>query len=139
MTKTIQGFAIKIFINGKVFGEVQEASWTLDYAEQEIYGIDSVFPQEISTAKIATYGNIKGLRLRQTNGLQSINARPLLEKALANPYISIRIQDRLSGEDLLFCPNAKISSEAWNVAAKGILSLSFSFRAMSGLQPLDRK
>lgn len=138
MTKIIQGSAVKVFINGKVFGEVQEVSWTIDYAEQETYGIDSVFPQEISVTKVASYGSIKGLRIRQTNGLQSINARPLLEKILSNPYISIRIQDRYTGEDLVFFPKSKVASESWGVQAKGVLSLSFSFRALAGFQPLDR-
>lgn len=138
MTKTIQGASVKVFINGKVFGEIQEVSWTIDYAEQEIFGVDSLFPQEIAPTKITTSGSIKGLRVRLTNGLQSIKARPVLSELLASPYISIRIQDRLTGEDLAFFPRAKIGSESSNVPAKGILSLSFQFRAMSALQPLDR-
>lgn len=138
MTKTIQGASVKVFINGKVFGEIQEITWTSDYAEQEIYGVDSLFPQEITPTKVATSGSVRGLRIRQTNGLQSIRARPVLSELLSSPYISIRIQDRLTGEDLAFFPRAKIGSESCTVAAKGVLSLSFQFRALSMLQPLDR-
>lgn len=138
MTKTIQGAAVKVFINGQLWGAVQEISWTLDYSEQELYGIDSPFPQEIHGVKTSAYGSIKGLRIRQSNGLQGIQARPVIHEVLSSPYISIRVQDRFSGEDLVFFPRAKVASETHSVPAKGILSVSFQFRAMAGWQPMDR-
>lgn len=138
MTHTIQGSAVKIFINGKVWGAAQEVSWTTDYAEKELYGIDNPFPQEIYGAKVATYGSIKGLRTRQSGGTQGVGLRPILQEFASSPYVSIRIQDRYSGEDLVYMPKAKVSSEALSVGTKGILVLNIQFRAMAGWQPQDR-
>lgn len=138
MTKIIPGFSIKIFINGKVFGEVNQASWTVDSAEQEIDGIDSMFAQEIASVRHRAFGSFKGFRIRQSNGLASINARPILAELIASPYISIRIQDRHTGEDLIYFPKAKITSESYSVGAKGMLMADLSFRALAGWQPLDR-
>lgn len=136
--KVIAGANIKVYINGKVYSEVQQLSWTIDYGEEEIYGIDSIFPQEIKTTRISVSGSLSGVRVENSNGLQGQSIRHGIRDSLFAPYISIRIFDRKSGEDVLFIPSAKVTSENTSVSAKGIMKTNFSFKGLQALQPLDR-
>jgi hypothetical protein len=136
--RTIAGAHIKLYINGSVYNEVRQVSYTIDYGEEPIYGIDSVFPQEIKITRISIQGTISGLRLANSNGLQGQNIRPGIRDSIFAPYISIRLFDRRTGEDVIFIPHARITNEKVDVSAKGIVTTSFSFTGLQPQQPLDR-
>jgi hypothetical protein len=136
---TIAGAHIRIYINGVVYNESQQLSYTIDYGEEPIYGIDSVHPQEIKITRISLQGSVSGLRIANSNGLQGYNIRPGIRNSVFAPYISIRVQDRRTGEDILFVPYAKVTNERLDVSAKGIVKVSFSFTGLQPQQPLDRK
>jgi hypothetical protein len=136
--RVMVGAHIKLYINGNVYNEVQELSYIMDYGEEAIYGIDSVFPQEIKITKVSIQGSVSGVRVRGTNGLQGKNIRPEITQSHFAPYISIRITDRRSGEDIMFVPYARVSQEKLSVTAKGVVNASFSFIGLQGQQQLDR-
>jgi hypothetical protein len=137
--RTISGAQIKIYINGIVYDEAQQLDYTIDYGEEPIYGIDSFFPQEIKITRISVQGTISGLRVKDSNGLQGYSIRPGVRDSVFAPYISIRIADRETGEDILFIPNAKVTNERSSVSAKGVMKTTFSFTGLQPQQPLDRK
>ena len=132
------GAHIKLYINNKLYKVGQTIMLDLDYGETEIYGIDSAHPQEIAPTKVSVRGNVTGLRIKQSGGLQGINARPLFTDIAASPYISIRIQDRSTGEDIIFIPQAKVTKETITMATRATVKANFSFSGIVGLQPLDR-
>lgn len=136
--RVISGAHLRIWINGKVYNEAQQLSYNIDYGEEPIYGIDSIFPQEIKITRISVTGNISGVRVANSNGLQGYNIRSGIRESQYSPYISIRIQDNRTEEDILFIPYAKVTNEKMSVSAKGIVSTSFSFSGLQPLQPLDR-
>ena len=136
--RTIAGAHLKVYINGVVYNESQQLDYSIDYGEEPIYGIDSIFPQEIKVTRVSVTGTISGLRLANSNGLQGANIRPGIRSSYFAPYISIRITDRRTGEDILFVPYAKVINEKTNVSAKGIMKTSFSFTGLQPQQPLDR-
>ena len=136
--RTIAGAHLKLYINGKVFSEVQQVSYTIDYGEEPIYGIDSVFPQEIKITRISIQGSVSGLRIANSNGLQGSNIRPGIRDSIFAPYISIRLYDRRTGEDIMFIPNARVTNEKLDVSAKGVAKISFNFIGLQPQQPLDR-
>jgi hypothetical protein len=136
--RVISGAHIKIWINGTVYNEAQQLSYSIDYGEEPIYGIDSIFPQEIKITRISVTGNISGVRIANSNGLQGYNIRSGIRDSQFAPYISIRIQDNRTEEDILFIPHARIVNEKVNVSAKGIVTSSFAFSGLQPLQPLDR-
>ena len=137
--RTIAGAHIKVYINGIVYNEVQQLQYTIDYGEEPIYGIDSVFPQEIKITRVSIQGSISGVRTAQSNGLQGYDIRPKIFDSIFAPYISIRIFDRKTGEDILFVPYARVTNEKTSVSAKGIMQTSFNFIGLQGQQPLDRR
>jgi hypothetical protein len=136
--RTVTGAHVRLFINGEVYNEVQQLSWTIDYGEEPIYGIDSIFPQEIKITRISVQGSVSGVRVSDSKGLQGQEARPRVRDSMFAPYISIRVSDRNSGEDLIFIPYARITNEKVEVSAKSVMKTSFSFTGLQARQPLDR-
>ena len=136
--KVITGAQVQLFVNGVVYNEVQQLSYTIDYGEEPIYGIDSVFPQEIKITRISIQGSVSGVRVKGSNGLQGYNLRPKVMDSFFAPYVSLRIASRLTGEDIMFIPYARITNEKLDVTAKGIVKSSFSFIGLQGQQTLDR-
>ena len=138
MQRTISGAHINLHINGKLYNEVQDLSYTIDYGEEPIYGIDSVFPQEIKITRISIQGNVSGIRIAGSGGLQGTDIRPKITDSIFAPYISIRVSDRRTGEQIMWIPHAKVVNEKMDVSAKGNMRVSFSFTGLQGQQPADR-
>jgi hypothetical protein len=135
---TLTGAHIKLYINNQVYKVVQSITLTIDYGEQEIYGIDAAHAQEIAPTRVSVRGSVQGLRVKNSGGLQAQNIRPLFIDLLASPYISIRIQDRSTSEDILFIPQAKVSQESHTAATKSTYKMSFNFVGQVPLMALDR-
>jgi hypothetical protein len=139
MAQTVlSGAHVKLYINNEAYNEVQQLSYTIDYGEEPIYGIDSVFPQEIKITRVSIQGSVSGVRVSGSNGLQGQSIRPKITDSIYAPYVSIRVSDRRSGEEIMFIPYARITNEKFDVTAKGNARLSFSFVGLQGQQPLDR-
>jgi hypothetical protein len=136
--RVISGAHIKLYVNGVVYNEVQQIDYLLDYGEEPIYGIDSIFPQEIKVSRVSIQGNVSGIRVISSNGLQGYNLRPKITDSYFAPYVSLRIVDRRTGEDIMFIPHARVTSEKMSVSAKGNVSVNFSFTGLQGQQTLDR-
>ena len=134
----LTGAHIRIFLNNVPYNEVQGASFSIDYGETTIFGIDSLYAQEIASTKVEVRGSFSGIRIKLSGGLQAKSLRPLFSDASASPYISIRIQDRQSSEDILFIPHAKITRESHSIATKSSYKLSFDFVGQIPLMALDR-
>lgn len=134
----LQSAAIKLYINNSLYKEVQQISYVIDYGESSIYGIDSPHPQEITSTRTSVRGSISGIRLKYSGGIQAYNARPLITDILSSPYVSIRIQDRASGEDLIFIPQAKVNRQTTQIPLKGVVKVSFDFEGIIPFEPLDR-
>ena len=134
----LTGAHINLFVNNKLYKEVQTLSFTVDYSESEIYGIDAAYAQEIAATKISVRGSVQGVRIKMSGGIQAINGRPLFQDVASSPYISIRIQDRDTKEDIVFIPNAKITRESHAIATKSTYKLSFDFVGQIPLFALDR-
>ena len=134
----LTGAHIQIYINNKLYKVSQGVSFDIDYGETEIYGIDSAYAQEIAPTRVTVKGRINAIRVKQSGGIQSANIRPFFTDLAASPYISIRITDRQSGEDILFIPQAKVSSESHQIMTKSTYKFSFNFLGIIPLSPIDR-
>ena len=135
---TLTGAAVKVLINNAAIGQIQSVNYTVDTGDYEIYGVDSFIPQEIAPGRYQITGNMSGVKVINDGGLQSRGIRDTFKNILSGNYISIRITDRVSGEEIMFIPQAKVISEQISMQAKGVVKFSFNFRGTIGLQPLDR-
>jgi hypothetical protein len=135
---TLTGADIKVYINNRVYPFIQQINISVDYGETENYGIDALYAQEIAPTKLSVRGNVMGLRVKLSGGLQAMNMRPLFVDAQAGNYISIRIQDRATSEDILFIPSAKVTRENHTIGIKQSYKLNFDFVGQIPLFALDR-
>jgi hypothetical protein len=129
---------IKLYINNKLYKEVQSVTFSVDYGEAEIMGIDSPYAQEIAITKVTVRGSVRGLRIKNSGGLQAKNIRPLFSDMAASPYISIRIQDFTTAEDIILLQQAKVTRESHTIETKRTYKLDFDFVAQIPLFALDR-
>lgn len=138
MALILVGANVKVYINNKVYPAVQSINLSIDYGEQEIYGIDSPYPQEIAGTKMTIRGSITGLKVKNNGGIQGVNMRPLFTDFAASPYVSIRIQDAASKEDIVFIPHAKIIRETHTAAIKTTYKMNIDFAGQIPYMALDR-
>lgn len=134
----LTGANIKLYVNNKVYRNVQAVYLSVDYGETEIYGIDAAYAQEIASTKVTVRGSVQGIRVKLSGGLQADNLRPLFMDLAAAPYVSLRIQDRYSGEDIIFIQNAKVTRETHSIVTKSVYRLNFDFVGQIPLFALDR-
>jgi hypothetical protein len=134
---SLRGSDIKIYVGGKLFPPAQSLSYTINYGEQEIYGIDSVFPQEIVTTRISVSGSVRGVVLKGQGGLQYYDLRCKIENILKDKYISLRLKDRHRDIDFLWIPQIKVTAEQFQVDAKGVARLSFNFKGIIPYTAID--
>lgn len=137
MSSVVNGSLILVKINGQVYNECHSVSWNIGNSLREVFGIDTSLPQEIIQGQSTVTGNIVGLAINFSGGLQGIQATPLVSAIFSAPYISIRVLNRFTGESLLFVPNAQIGDQNTSVVAKGIMNISFSFKGLVAYQVLD--
>ena len=134
---TITGSSVKVFLSGVLYPQAQSVSYVIDYGEEPIYGIDSPYPQEIRQTRISVQGQITGIRIRASGGIQSAKVRTEIGQSLQAPYAAIMLKDISTDEIILFVAQAKVTSQSITVSAKGVLQLSFSFKGIIPLESND--
>lgn len=134
----LAGANIRLYINNKIENTVQAFNCTIDYGEVEIRGIDSPYAQEIAGTMVTVRGTVSCVRTKNSGGLQAKKMRPLFSDIAASSYISLRVNDRSTNEDILFIPNAKVTKETHTVQTKSTYKLVFDFVGQIPLFSLDR-
>lgn len=133
----LTGAQCKVYVAGVLY-PATSIQYTIDYGEQEIFGIDLVHPQEIATTRITVQGSISGFRVQLSGGIQGTGIRSKINDVLYAPYVSLRIQDRKNEVDILFVNNIKVTSESLSINSKSTAMVDFSFKGILPLGPLDR-
>lgn len=136
-TVTLKGAEVKIYIAGKLYPEAQSITITTDYEEEETYGIDSPFAQEIATTRVKVSGRIVGIKTKDNGGTQGAAARAEIKNILSSPYTSLRVHNRYTQKDIFFLPQMKVTNETLEVATKGVAKLSFSFKGIVPFHEVD--
>ena len=128
----------RLYVNNKIYSVAQDVSISQDTGEYSIYGINSPYPQEIAGGgQNVVRGSAKVVRTSNSGGLQAVNLRPLFSDIAASSYVSLRLEDRQTGETLWSVPKAKISNVVESVTAKGLYQTSFQFIGQIMFWPLD--
>ena len=136
-TKSLRGADCKLYLGGKLYNEVQSISLIIDFGEQEIWGIDSPFPQEIAPTHISVQGSVTGVQIKGLGGLQAYGITSKIEDILYAPYLSFRVNNRANDEDIIFIKHIKVSQEQIQIMTKGVVKVSFNFKGIIPLFPLD--
>lgn len=133
----LKGAEVKIYVAGKLYREAQSIQYTIDYGEQEIFGIDSLHPQEIAPGRVSVQGSVSGLVIKNLGGLQGYDLRSKISEILHSPYTSLRLKDRHSDSDIFWLPQMRVVNEQVSIQAKGVVKISFQFKGIIPYNPLD--
>jgi|WetSurMetagenome_2_1015567.scaffolds.fasta_scaffold35335_4 hypothetical protein len=136
--RVINGAEVVVYINNSIYGQATSIAINEETNDEAIYGIDSFYPQEIAPTRGATSGSISGFLVRDFKGLASLGITSLKTKPISGAYISLRIVDRLTRNDIAFIPKAKVTVTQTQFGAKGTVKLNFNFKAIMSLDPIDR-
>jgi len=133
----LKGAECSLYIGGKLYPEAQSISYTVDYGQDFIYGIDSFFPQEIAITKVSVQGSVSGIFVKLSGGLQGHDALTKINQKLFAPYVSFEIRERQSDTKIIFIPQCVVSAETMSIQAKGTVKLSFTFKGIIPYSPVD--
>lgn len=134
----VAGGSCRLYVNNRIYSVTQEVTMNQQTGEYEIYGINSPYPQEIAGGgQISVKGSVRGVRVKQSGGVQGSNLRPLFSDAAASNYVALRLDDRATGETYWSIPKAKVFNVQETVATKGIYHVSFEFSGIILYWPLD--
>lgn len=133
---TLRGADVKLLINGKPF-PCQAITYTIDFGETEIRGIDSFFAQELVPTKISVKGTINGIKIKGTGGIQGFTLRSRISEVSYAPYIQLHLKDRHTDSDILIIQQCKVTSETLTVQTKTTAKLTCSFIGILPLSEMD--
>ena len=134
----ISAAMVRLYVNNRIYPVTQSISVNIDTGEYAIYGINSPYPQEIAGGgQNSVKGSATIVRTRNSGGVQSVNLRPLFSDLAASNYVSLRLEDRSTGETLWSIPKAKLSNVKESAQAKGVYHTSFDFIGQILFWPLD--
>lgn len=138
MALVIAGGSIRLYLNERVYSVAQSVSLEVETGEYEIRGINSPYAQELAGGgQISIKGSVSGVRIKNSGGIQGSNGRPLFSDAAASNLVSLRVEDRATGETIWNIPKAKLSNISEGAATKGIYHVSFNFIGQILYYPLD--
>lgn len=134
----VTGALCRLYINNRVYSVAQSVTLDLDTGEYAIFGINSPYPQELAGGgQVNTKGSVRGVRMKNSGGLQGVNGRPLFSDLAASSYVTLRLEDRSTGETIWSIPKAKISKINESVQIKGTYKVNFDFIGQVLFWPLD--
>jgi hypothetical protein len=129
---------VRLYVNNRILTTTQTVSMENQTGEYEIFGINSPYPQEIAGGgQRSVRGSVAGVRTKNSGGLQSAGALPLFSDVAASNYVSLRLEDRSTGETLWSIPKAKLSNVQESISIKGVYKISFQFTGQILFYPLD--
>lgn len=128
----------RFYINNRIYSVTQDISVSEDVGAYSIYGINSPYPQEVTTGgQNVVKGSAGVIRLKNSGDLQATGAVQLFSNLGATNYASLRLEDRSTGETLWSINKAVISNIRETVSKQGVYKISFDFIGQILYWPLD--
>jgi hypothetical protein len=128
--KTLTGAHIIVYINGKLYSRCSAFSWNSQTVHTPIYGIDSPEPFELASGQTKVSGTMSVYRLVGDAGAQGAGMIQKYEDVPLGKYFNITLLDRSTDLIVFQARFCALSSESWNIAAKGIITGQLAFEAI---------
>jgi hypothetical protein len=123
--------SVKLYINGKPFGIATSFSWSTNAGRKSLYGIDTALPFELAPGSQGTTGRMSVIKTRLDGGLEGRGLAAVDHAIVLEKYISILLVDRITDEQIFWCKDAAVNSQAWQVNLKGFIEGSFEFTCLN--------
>ncbi len=115
------------YINGIPYSKVTAFQFSSETAKKEIRGLDSSEPYELAPTTNTVHGSLSVLRLLGDDGLEGDGiTAPFLDQ-INQKYFSLLIVERRQNTVLFRADRCTITSQSWEMPARGMVTGSFTF------------
>lgn len=127
-SKTLRGLDLIVYVNAKPWSFADDLNWDIDYGGEPIYGVDSLFPFEITTTRGLISATIHYWRQHNTAGAEGAGMIPIQQDLPRERYFYLQVVDRQTGATYLEIPMCKLRRQTGSGKARspveGTLALS---------------
>lgn len=128
---TVVGPNVIVYINGRVYGQVEAFEWDSATPKKPIYGIDSCDPFELAPTTTACRATLSAIRTHGDGGFQGAGIVAQFADISREKYFTFVIIDRVTKTTLFEAALCSSTSEKWRVAAKAIMKGTLSFEGIT--------
>lgn len=121
---------LKVFVNGRLLG------WTTGFMPQtrtpvkRASGIDTSLTFELMPTGYDVTGNMVIIRGRAQGGIEGLGMAAFAKNLLRQKYCTIELVDRLTDQVVMKFAGCMVTSQAWDVSPKGIVTGRISFEGL---------
>ncbi len=121
---------VKLYLNGKPFGRVTQFRWASETPKRAIYGIDSSEPYELASTTTKCTGSMSVLKISADGGAEGAGIAAPYASLSREKYFSLTLVEHHTDLIIFRADRCSLTSQQWEVAAKGMVSGQFSFEAI---------
>ena len=130
-SRLVTSAKVIVYINDQPFGRVTGFSWTSATPKRPIYGIDSTEPYELAPTTSQCNGNVSLLRLIDDGGLEGPGIVAQFQSLTREKYFKVLLIERSTDTQIFRADFCSVNSQSWDVPAKGLMTGTFSFAALT--------
>lgn len=127
--KIFSGARAIITINGPLIVYALSVNWSIVTEYKPIQGIDNPLAEELAPTNIEVMVTCSVLRVPRESA-SVLGIEPTIMNFMTQGYSSIQIQDRGTGEVILFVPRAMLIKRTGAVAARQLSGETWTFRGL---------
>lgn len=133
--QTLTGARAKLYVNEQLMGLATDCSWSLPYGMEPVHTLGRYEPQEIvPVSQEAVEVSLNGMRVVNfgphfgfDGNIDTAKVVPVLKDLLNNKDVTIRIEDRQTGEEVMRVAQCRSRGYSSQVGAKGMVTYSMTF------------
>jgi hypothetical protein len=136
-SRNMVGAWLTVLINGRVIGEVTSFSFNSSTPHSDVVGLDQLTPFELAATSVKISGSMSVLRRQASGGLEGRGITAHVGSLSEQRYISILIVNRKDQTTFFRADNCMVQGQQWEASARGRVTGSFSFTALSWSNDAD--
>lgn len=129
--RVITGAMVLCYINGTRFGRVSGFSFKSLTPRKPLYGLDSIEPHELAPTISRCSGTLRLYRTTGDGAAQGAGMAASFDDLPREKYFTIQLIDRGTDKVLFQAQHCSVVSQSWDHLAKGIITGSVEFEAIS--------
>jgi len=128
---TLAGAHVVVYVNSRVYAQVSGFTWSSTTPRKVIYELDSVIPAELAQTITSISGSLKLFRLIGDGGVQGPGMVAPFEDLSKERYFSLQLIERRSDTCIFSAGSCSVESESWSAEAKGLITGTMNFKALT--------
>jgi hypothetical protein len=131
LNRVMRGADLKLYVNGRFFGNVTGISFVITSNHREAMGLDSNIPFELMPTTYTITGNMSLYRLHGDGGLEGQGLMAPSQLIPQEKYVSMTLVDRTTDKLVFRADQCKFLNQSWQAQVKSLVTGSASFKAIN--------